>query len=94
MNSIWGIALFVSVIGLILSVLASITTIQLWMLGELSVSTVTTGLSVAHRDGALIRRVADYLEGPRPGWIVPKKKRKARRKTKGTSGSEKRKKNI
>jgi hypothetical protein len=47
MNSIWGIALFVSVIGLILSVLVSITTIQLWMLGELSVSTVTTGLSVA-----------------------------------------------
>ena len=29
-----------------------------------------------HRDGALIRRVADYLEAERPGWIVPKKKRK------------------
>lgn len=46
-NLILGIALYASVIGLTLSVLVLITITQLWMLGELSASTVTTGLSVA-----------------------------------------------
>lgn len=31
------------------------------------------------RDGALVRRVADYLDEPRRGWIVPKKKRRKKR---------------
>lgn len=35
-----------------------------------------------HRDGDLIQRVADYLKGPRKGWIVPKKKPKKRKKKK------------
>lgn len=34
-----------------------------------------------HRDGALIRRVADYLDRPRKGWLVPPKKKK--KKVKG-----------
>lgn len=29
-----------------------------------------------HRDSAVLRRIADYLDRPRRGWIVPKKKRK------------------
>lgn len=33
-----------------------------------------------HRDGLLLRRVADYLEAPRRGFIVPKKKRKRKKK--------------
>lgn len=35
-----------------------------------------------HRDGSLIRRVADYLDAPRRGWIVPPKKKKRKKKTK------------
>ena len=33
-----------------------------------------------HRDADLIRRIADYLDAPRKGWIVPKKKPKKRKK--------------
>lgn len=33
-----------------------------------------------HRDGSLIRRVADYLDSDRRGWIVPAKKKKRRKK--------------
>jgi len=33
-----------------------------------------------HRDGALIRRVAEYLEAPRRGWVVPPKKKRKRKK--------------
>lgn len=35
-----------------------------------------------HRDGSLVRRIADYLDSPRPGWVVPKKKRKKKCKKK------------
>lgn len=35
-----------------------------------------------HRDGDLIRRVADYLDAPRRGWIVPKPKKKRKKKKK------------
>jgi hypothetical protein len=47
MNSIWGTALFVFAIGLALSVLVSITTIQLWIFGGLSAYIAIIGLSVA-----------------------------------------------
>lgn len=32
-----------------------------------------------HRDGSLIRRVADYLDRKPRGWIVPPKKRKKKK---------------
>lgn len=32
-----------------------------------------------HNDATLFRSAADYLEKPRKGWLVPKKKRKRKR---------------
>lgn len=32
-----------------------------------------------HRDGMLVRRIADYLDAPRPGWVVPKKKKRKKK---------------
>jgi hypothetical protein len=33
-----------------------------------------------HRDGSLVRRIADYLDNPRLGLIVPPKKKKKRKR--------------
>ncbi len=33
-----------------------------------------------HRDSNVLRRIADYLDAPRKGWIVPKKKKKRKKR--------------
>lgn len=33
-----------------------------------------------HRDSSVLRRVADYIDSPSRGWIVPKKKKKVKKK--------------
>ncbi len=38
-----------------------------------------------HRDSLLLRRMVGYLEEPRRGWIVPKKKRRRRKAIKRKS---------
>lgn len=41
-----------------------------------------------HRDSALVRRIADYLDGG-TGWFVPEKKRRRKTPRKATSGKSK-----